>query len=190
MVITNLGNGCFRLQSGETSVLLDPQGNRLKADLYLKTAAGAAEADASTDTVSFPGEYEVKGIEVDGYGAGEESTDKILKTVYAVTFEEVKFVFIGQLSSAPDMKAMEHIGEPDVLIIPVSSDHFFEPEEAAKFIKQLEPKIAIPSYAGEKDLKALRKAVGQEAAAEDKLVFKKKDLTEGQTKLVILKEKE
>jgi L-ascorbate metabolism protein UlaG (beta-lactamase superfamily) len=139
--------------------------------------------------VSFPGEYEVKGIEVEGYGAGGESTSKVLKTVYAVTFEDIRFVLLGQLGSAPDMNAMERIGEPDVLIIPVSSDHFFEPEEAAKLIKQLEPKVAIPSYAADKDVKALRKAVGQDAPAEDRFTFKKKDLAEGQTKLVILNER-
>lgn len=190
MVITNLGEGCFRLQSGETSVLLDPAGNRLKADLILKTAASADGTDESPETISFPGEYEVKGIEVEGYGSLEESTTKIVKTIYAVSWEDIRFVFLGQLSNPPKADVLERIGDPDVLIIPVDGDHFFDPEAAAKLVKQIEPKVAIPSFGGEKDLKALRKAMGQDSPAEDKLVFKKKDLPVGHVKLVILKDKE
>jgi L-ascorbate metabolism protein UlaG (beta-lactamase superfamily) len=186
MVITNLGEGCFRLQSGETSLLLGPVGNRLKADLTLKTAASAEGIDESPETISFPGEYEVKGIEVEGYGSSEESTVKVLKTIYAVNWEDMRFVFLGQLANPPEADVLERIGDPDVLIIPVSEDHFFTAEDAAKLIKQIEPKVAIPSFAGEKDMKALRKAMGQDAAKEDKFVFKKKDLQEGHVKLVII----
>jgi hypothetical protein len=35
MVVNYFGNGCFRLQSGETSILLDPENNRLKADIFI-----------------------------------------------------------------------------------------------------------------------------------------------------------
>ena len=174
------------MQSGETSLLLDPTGNRLKADLILKTAAGTGELDGTTDTISFPGEYEVKGIEVEGYGSVEESTPKIVKTIYAVSWEEMRFVFLGQLASIPEADVLERIGNPNVLIIPVNGDHFFDPEAAAKLIKQIEPKVAIPSFAGEKDLKALRKAMSQDAPKEEKFVFKKKDLPEGHVKLVII----
>jgi L-ascorbate metabolism protein UlaG (beta-lactamase superfamily) len=186
MVITNLGEGCFRLQSGETSLLLDPTGNRLKADLVLKTAASAAAVDESSETISFPGEYEVKGIEVEGYGSTEESTAKLTKTIYAVNWEDMRFVFLGQLANAPEADVLERIGDPDVLVIPVSADHFFDPEAAAKLIKQIEPKVAIPSFAGDKDLKALRKAMGQDAPKDEKFVFKKKDLQEGHVRLVII----
>jgi|SRR6185369_6846215 len=190
MVITNLGEGCFRLQSGETSLLLDPAGNRLKADLVLRTAAAADAVDGSPDTISFPGEYEVKGIEVEGYGIAEESTAKVIKTVYAVTWEEIRFVFLGQLSNPPQADVLERIGDPDVLILPVEEDHFFDPEAAVQLVKQIEPKVAIPSFAAEKDLKILRKEMGQNAPEEEKFVFKKKDLLPGHVSLVVLKEKQ
>ena len=48
MVINYFGNGCFRLQSGETSVLVNPENNRLKADVTLKTLT-ATEVDASAE---------------------------------------------------------------------------------------------------------------------------------------------
>ena len=40
MVITYYGNGAFRLQSGDTVLLLNPENNRLKADVTLRTLAG------------------------------------------------------------------------------------------------------------------------------------------------------
>ena len=42
MVITYFGNGSFRLQSGDNALLLNPDNNRLKADVTLRTLAGTA----------------------------------------------------------------------------------------------------------------------------------------------------
>lgn len=60
MVITFFGNGSFRLQSGDTTLLLDPDNNRLKADVTLRTLAGPTTdellgqmADDGT-SISFP----------------------------------------------------------------------------------------------------------------------------------------
>lgn len=181
------------MQSGEISLLIDPGSNRLKADVVLKTAlvpeSDASAMDLSPETISFPGEYEVKGIEIEGYGLPTDSSSKLLKTIYAVTWEDIRFVIMGQASELPEMKVLERIGDPDVLIIPVSADHFFDPESAAKIVKQIEPKVAIPNFSEEKDLKDLRKAMGQDASAEDKFVFKKKDLPLDHARLVVLKSK-
>lgn len=155
----------------------------------MKTAVGTDAVDTSPETISFPGEYEVKSIEVEGYAVGEESTANLLKTVYAVVWEDMRIVVLGQIASPPEAKALERIGDPDVLIIPVESAHFFTPEAAAKLIKQIEPKVAIPSFAKDKDLKTLCKAMGQDASAEDRFTFKKKDLPTDHVKLVILKDK-
>jgi L-ascorbate metabolism protein UlaG (beta-lactamase superfamily) len=156
MVINYFGNGCFRLQSGDTSVLVNPENNRLKADVTLKTLAatvadeagsGAAAGDERTDeiVISFPGEYEEKEIEILGFPVKEESTDKFLKTTYAVLWEGMKFVFLGHLSKPMDATLMEEFSEPDVLFLPAGGGHFLEPEVAAKIAKQLEARIVIPS---------------------------------------------
>src|ERR1700734_3126105 len=97
MVVTYFGNGSFRLQSGETSILLDPENNRLKADVILRTlvpTGSDSEKTEESDAISFPGEYEIKGIEIIGFPIASESTEKFLKTAYAVIWEEMKFVFL------------------------------------------------------------------------------------------------
>jgi L-ascorbate metabolism protein UlaG (beta-lactamase superfamily) len=192
MVINYFGNGCFRLQSGDTSVLVNPENNRLKADVTLKTLA-AATPDASGSitepvdevVISFPGEYEEKEIEIVGFPIPEESTDKFLKTAYAVTWEGMKFVFLGHLSKPIDATLMEEFSEPDVLILPAGGGHFLEPEVAAKIAKQLEARVVIPSFY--KDPADFLKATGKKGEEMDKFVFKQKDIATDRGRVVILK---
>jgi L-ascorbate metabolism protein UlaG (beta-lactamase superfamily) len=189
MVINYFGNGCFRLQSGETSVLINPENNRLKADVTLKTlaAAGADAASESSDeiVISFAGEYEEKEIEILGFPVADESTDKFLKTAYAVLWEGMKFVFLGHLSKPMDATLMEEFSEPDVLILPVGGGHFLEPEVAAKIAKQLEARVVIPSFY--KDPAEFLKATGKKGEEMDKFVFKQKDIVADRGRVVVLK---
>lgn len=193
MVINYFGNGCFRLQSGETSVLVNPENNRLKADVTLKTlvstSAGDAAAITGTDdgaglTIAFPGEYEEKEIEILGFPVAGESTEKFLKTAYCLFWEEMKFVFLGHLSQPIDATLLEEFADPDVLFLPVGGGHFLEPEIAAKIAKQLEAKVVIPSFY--KDPAAFLKALGTKGEALDKFVFKQKDIAGGKGRAIVL----
>ena len=190
MVVNYFGNGCFRLQSGETSILVNPENNRLKADLILRTIisteTGAATDASEAPTIAFPGEYEVKGIEVVGFPIAGESTEKFLKTAYAVTWEEMKFVFLGHLSAPIDATLIEEFADPDVLILPVGGGHFLEPSVAAKLAKQLEARIIIPSFYKTPD--EFLKALCKKAEPAEKFVFKKKDITTDKGRPVVLKE--
>ena len=192
MVITHYGNGAFRMQSGETVLLLNSGNDRLKADVILSTLAGTATntllsdaTDAGTK-ISFPGEYEVRGIEVDGFPIVAESSEAFIKTAYKVFFEDMTFVFLGHLSQPLDATLMEEFSEPDVLILPVGGGHFLEPEVAAKIAKQLEAKVVIPSFA--KNTDDFLKALGRKADVMEKFVFRQKDIAEEKGRPVVLKE--
>ena len=149
MVINYFGNGCFRLQSGETSVLVNSDNNRLKADISLKTLAatdGTVVDEGDGVLISYPGEYEVKGIEITGYQIASESTEKFLKTTYVMLWEGTKIVFLGHLSKPIDATLMEEFSEPGVLFLPIGGGHFLEPEVAAKIAKILRQTKAALSY--------------------------------------------
>lgn len=190
MVINYFGNGSFRLQSGERSILLNPENNRLKADIILKTISAAdvepVAGDTEVTTISFPGEYEIKEIEISGFPIAGESTEKFLKTAYAVLWEGMKFVFLGHLSRPIDASLMEEFSEPDVLILPIGGGHFLEPDVAAKIVKQLEARIVIPSFY--KNPAEFLKALGKKEEAMEKFVFKQKDIVNEKGKAIILKE--
>lgn len=184
MVITYFGDGCFRLQSGDTSLLLDPNNNRLKADVTLKTISVTNPDAAPANEIMFPGEYEIKDIRIRGWQVPKESTEKFLKTVYLVQWEEMEFAVLGHLSGALEPEVLEELCEADVLFIPVGG-HFFSADSAAKLAKKLEPAAVIPSFA--KSPSEFLKALGQKAELEEKFVFKKKDLAGLKGKAVILK---
>lgn len=191
MVVNYFGNGCFRLQSGETSILINPENNRLKGDVVLRTIVStedeaAIDTSSENPTISFPGEYEVKGIEVLGFPIAAESTEKFLKTAYSVLWEEMKFVFLGHLSAPIDALLAEEFADADVLILPVGGGHFLEPNVAAKIAKQLEAKIVIPSFYKNPD--EFLKALGKKAETADKFVFKQKDIAGDKGRPVVLKE--
>jgi L-ascorbate metabolism protein UlaG (beta-lactamase superfamily) len=188
MVLTYFGNGCFRLQSGDTSILVNPESNRLKADVTLKTLVAAedplAEDGDAANMIAFPGEYEIKGIEVIGFPIVTESTEKFVKTAYAVYWEDMKFVFLGHLSKPMDAAMMEEFSEADVLVLPVGGGHFLEPEVAAKIVKQLEAKIVVPSFYKSPD--DFLKALGKKAEKMEKFVFKQKDILADKGRPVVL----
>lgn len=187
MVLNYFGNGCFRLQSGDTSILVNPENNRLKADVILKTLVAVESPlanEGETAAIAFPGEYEIKEIEILGFPIASESTEKFLKTVYAVYWEEMKFVFLGHLSKPIDATLMEEFLEPDVLVLPVGGGHFLEPEVAAKVAKQLEARIVVPSFYKNPD--EFLKALGKKAEKMEKFVFKQKDIAGDKGRPVVL----
>jgi len=190
MIVTYFGNGCFRLQSGDTSVLVDPESNRLKADVTLKTlmptSREAITEESSAGTIAFSGEYETKGISIVGFPIVEESTEKFLKSAYVVTWEDMRFVFLGHLSRPLSAALMEEFFEPDMLFLPASGGHFLEPEVAAKITKQLEAKIVVPSFT--KNPAEFLKSLGKKADPLEKFVFKQKDISGDKGRPVILKE--
>lgn len=187
MVINYFGNGTLRLQSGETSLLIDPEGNRLKADVYVFTSAALKEGEPSEhDVINFPGEYEMHGIEIDGVEVPEESKGDSLKTAYLVIMEDIKVAILGDISKIPSSDVLERLEEPDILILPAEKG-FLSPEDAAKLTKQLEPAVVIPSRY--KSPGELNKAFEKKAEPQEKFVCKKKELVRGKAELIVLSEK-
>src|SRR3989344_3992129 len=93
MVITYHGNGCFRIQSGPLSLLVDPQNARMKPDIFIKTLVPwPPKGEEDARGITGPGEYEQKGVRIWGFPVREESDTKFLKTMYVVEMEELRLV--------------------------------------------------------------------------------------------------
>lgn len=194
MTITFYGEGCFKIQSGETVVLTDPLETesgltppRFKPDIVLKTISPAKNEKTPANQIIGAGEYNISGINIVGFPLPEESSDKILKTVYVVEAEGIRLCFLGHLAATLNPVTVEHIGETDVLFIPAGGQPFIDQKNAIKLVKQIEPKIIVPSFfkvAGLKrkseDVKIFLEEFNfkkeKTAAAQDKLTIKKKDL--------------
>jgi len=187
MIITWYGDGCFKCQSGERSILTDPQTLRFKPDIVLKTLAKVpleSESDGAL-TINTPGDYDAFGIFVKGIQLKKESAESFVKTIFLVDFEDIRFCFLGHLADSLESSETEDLEDIDVLFIPAGGKPFIAQEKAVKLIKQLEPKIVVPSFF--KDIKPFMKEFGKKAEPQDKFTFKKKDLSEKGTEIVVLK---
>jgi len=208
MVISFYGEGCFKIQSGDFTILTDPFESssgltppRFKSDIILKTLTPFPITNQPINQlinqlIIGPGEYDIKDASVVGFKLKKESSDKFLKTVYIVKIEGIKLCFLGHISGAPEPETAERLEEIDVLFAPAGGKPFLEPEAAIKLVKQIEPKIIIPSFfkvpglkrkAG--DLKPfLEEFDSGKKEPEEKLTIKKKDVAEiKKTELVVLK---
>ena len=210
MIITFYGEGCFKLQSGDFVILTDPFDNktglvppRLKADLILKTISSfPIDSQQQTDNgqlICGPGEYNIKDVSVTGFLLSNESSDKFFKTVYLLKMEGINLCFLGHFSEALEPTTMEYLEEIDILFAPAGGSPFINQKSLAKLIKQIQPKIVIPSFFKipslkrptdkiEKFLEEFNGQKDEKMEPREKLTIKKKDLADiKKTELVILK---
>ncbi len=198
MVINWYGEGSFKIQSGNVALLSDPfessvglSAPRFKADIILKTGpfgSYVSEKESEARNIVGPGEYEVKGVDIIGFGAGRGA-------VYSVRTEEMKLGFLGELSDATlSAEAIEALRNTDILFVPAGGEPYAAPEEVAKLVKKLEPKIVIPCFykipglkRDAKDTTEFEKSLGLKVEEQEKLTIKAKDITWEGMKLITLK---
>jgi len=168
MIITRHGNGAFRVQTGGAAVVIDPEDNRLKADITLQTATPIPLADQPADPsfILGPGEYDLKGVKIYGHAATRAEMDaKMIYSVFELKAEDLTLAFLGNSPEKLNIQLVEKLGEVDIL---------FAPPNAAEFVHQLEPKITVVTHS--KDVKSVGKDFGGKIEVVDKLTTKKKDL--------------
>ncbi len=206
MVISFYGENSFKVQSGEFTLLTDPFDAssglippRFKYDILLKTMTAFPPVEAAPEqgvSIYGPGEYNIKDVTVFGYLSENETTDKTLKTVYLVTMEDMRLCFLGHLADVPSPAIMEKLEDIDIFFIPGGGTPYIDQKKVAKLVKQIQPKIVIPTafkIPGLKrstaDISTLLDELDQKGIdPQDKLTLKKKDLaTFKPSQVVVLK---
>ena len=207
MVISYYGLSCFKIQSGDTSLVFDLPAKKsglesphFHADIAFQShghkghsGAGEIPEEKKTFLISEPGEYEIKGIYIRGMKSFHDSVSGKkhgTNTVYMVRCENVKLCFMGDFGEKeirPELK--EELGEIDVLFVPIGGETVLDAEGARKAINQIEPFVAIPMHYPNngKALKSFLAEMGQKDVKPlEKFSIKKKDITENGTQVVIL----
>ena len=210
MIITYLGGESFKVSFGDTILAFNP----ISKDSKLKTAKFGADVVLSSinhpdmngaDQVTFgekkpfsitgPGEYEVKGVFIKGFGsASNYDGEKRINTIYSVALEGMNICFLGAIDQeALPKEADEGVDNIDILFVPIGGGGVLDASKAYKLAVSLEPKLIIPMHYGDignKDaLKIFLKEAGENPKPEPKLTLKKKDL-EGKDAEVVVLEKE
>ncbi|HEX4773931.1 MAG TPA: MBL fold metallo-hydrolase [Candidatus Saccharimonadales bacterium] len=102
-----------------------------------------------------PGEYEVSDISVIGIPArahlDEENTTNA--TMYKLIAGEQNVLITGHIYPELSEKQLEAIGLVDIMLVPVGGNGYtVDPVGALKLIKEIEPKIVIPTHYNDKSL--------------------------------------
>lgn len=207
MIVTYYGKQFFKIQLGERTIAYNPigkdskeKGSRFGADIVLSSlrhpdfngADQCAYGDRQPFVISGPGEYEVDGIFIKGFGT--ETTyagEKKINTVYSVMFEGINLCFLGSLGTLDTLSrdVKEGLGEIDVIFAPIGGGDTLGSSEAYKLTLALNAKAIIPmDYEHTKGaLEALVKECGENSETVDKFTFKKKDLEDKEGSVVVVK---
>lgn len=197
MTISWHGFNYFRFKNGEHSLILNPYSldkvtkfSKAKGDVILfsdPSKVAKTKMDNDAFVIDSQGEYEVKDIFV--YGRALNGN-----IIYYIIFEDIKVAFLGEFGHDELSNShLELVEGADILILPVGGGDLTTAKEAAKIIRQVEPRIVIPSChrAGSfkmklDDVADFIKELSAKAETEDKFKIKKKDLPQEDMKLVIL----
>ncbi len=204
MVISYAGGECFKVSQGDLTLSFNPPSKDSKlastkfgADIALVSlhhrdfdgVENAAFGERQPFVIEGPGEYEVKGVEVRGFGAPTEyQGQQTINTIYSVSLEGMNLCFLGALGS-PELPtaAKQGLDDIDVLFVPVGGGGVLEHAAAYKLAVQLEPKVVIPMHYDASSLKAFLKEAGAEGTKpEEKLTIKRKDLEGKEAEVVVL----
>lgn len=162
MTITWFGHSCFRIESKEGSILIDPFSKeiglrppKIKDDLVLVSHehfdhnnVGGINPEAFL--INHPGEYEKQGIYVQGISSfhdKSEGKERGPNTIYKIRAEEMVLCHLGDFGQdSLSETQIEEVGDVDILFIPVGGNYTIDYKEAVEVIRAIEPKIIIPMH--------------------------------------------
>ena len=167
-------------------------------DIALFTGVHQAASQTAKIVIDQPGEYEVSGVSMYGIAARAHMDEENKKntTMYKLVVDDVRILITGHIYPELSDAQLETIGMVDIMIVPVGGNGYtLDAVGALKVIKQVEPKMIIPTHY---DIEGLSLPVPQQPLEEalkvlamepkettTKLKIKGSELAEG-TNLVIL----
>lgn len=207
MDVTWLGQSCFRLRGKNAAVVTDPFppaiGPKLRLEGNLVTVSHPHENHSHVQSVKDayvvegPGEYEVAGVTVRGvptYHDAQQGAEHGRNTVYVIEVDDVRVCHLGDLGHALDDRALETIGNVDVLLVPVGGGQTLDGAKAAEVVRQVEPRYVVPMHFGHPSLRTelapvdrfLQEMGVPESEAQTRLTVQASATSEGETKVVVL----
>ncbi len=125
MEITQTKTAVFRLKTKVASVILD----------------GKVTIESKKDpfVINEPGEYEVEGVSVFGFGVGEQ------KVIYLIQAEGLRVLYMANIDKELTEAQIEELGTVDTIILPVGT---IEAKVMVKMVEAIEPTYVVPFEAG------------------------------------------
>lgn len=154
MRITWLGHSCFRLESGGSSLVLDPYSDGAVPGL----APLKAEADAvycshdhrdhgASDRIALTGRPCTLTVNtIDCFHDDKRGLLRGKNRIHIVSDGEVRVAHMGDLGHRPNKAALEKLHGVDALLIPVGGYYTIDAETAAKLSDLIGARVVIPMH--------------------------------------------
>ena len=166
MEIQYYGANCIAVTYKQTRVVIDDNIKTLGAKSVTKSGdiglytSELTEGDMNNSMarvkIKTPGEYEVGKVSIYGIEARahtDESNNKTA-TIYKIIAGGINLVVLGHVYPEFTEKQLERMGMVDVLVVPIGGHGYtLDAQGALKAIKQIEPKLIIPSNYDDSQLK-------------------------------------
>ncbi len=194
------GHSCFTIKGKDATIVTDPFEGlgpklpKLKADIVSLSGEGEmAEVEGTPKILNWPGEFEVSGVAIESL-----CPDKEPLNIFIFAIDGIKICHLSYLSHELSDEMLDHIGEVDILMVPVGGGEVMDGKTAQKVVEAIEPRVFIPMLhaATETNLKIkgiedFLKAVGktEKEAVEKYSVSSRSALLEGDMEFVLLNPK-
>lgn len=205
MDIQFYGANCVTLSGKQARLVVDDNLAALGAksivkegDICLFTGEYTEPTAKPKIIIDIPGEYEVSGVSILGLQAQAhmDEAGKRNATMYKITWGETKVLVTGHVFPKLTENELELIGLIDIMLVPVGGNGYtLDATGAMQLIKQVEPKLAVPTHYADSALKyevpqasledALKVLGMEPKEAIKKLQFKPAEVTDT-TQLVVL----
>jgi L-ascorbate metabolism protein UlaG (beta-lactamase superfamily) len=163
MDIQFYGANCIVLSNKQVRIVIDDNladlGGSVVAregDICLFTQSHPEPVLGAKMTIDTPGEYEVSGVNIYGLQSRSHTdTDTQRSAVmYKIVCGDVKILVTGHVYPKLSEAKLEDISIVDVMLVPVGGNGYtLDPTGALQIVKQVEPKIVIPTHYDDRALK-------------------------------------
>lgn len=158
MELQYFGANTIRINTKKSSIIIDDNdGSLTKAgDIVLFTGKQSADTKNVAISIDQPGEYEVGNVSIHGVSARShiDEAGKKSATIYKIVAEDIRVAVVGHIYPELSERQLEDIGVVDTLIVPVGGSGFtLDSIGALKIIKEIEPKLVIPTHYADKSVK-------------------------------------
>jgi len=142
--------GGARLVIDDTLAAMGGKSVTKPGDVALFTHVHELTAETARLTIDQPGEYEVSDISVYGIQArGHMDEDKQQRSavMYKLIAKDIRVLVVGHIFPKLKESELESIGAIDVMLVPVGGNGYtLDPVGAMELIKEIEPKVVVPTY--------------------------------------------
>lgn len=154
MKITWLGHSCFKIESNNTSVILDPyQDGKVDGLPALRNSANMvlcshehADHNARECITIEEGDAAFKVTAIDSYHDDKQGTLRGKNIIHIVDDGTFKVAHLGDQGCALSDEQIVALKNVDVLLAPVGGFFTIDANQAKEIVDQVQPKIVIPMH--------------------------------------------